>query len=263
MNTSSADDRESPRPEASHAGKTVLITGGTSGIGRATAELFHAAGARVVVTGHDPVSLGAARRELPASVHVVAADARSIADATHLAQFVAQELGHLDVVFLNAGIARLAPFEAVEEAFYTDHMDVNVKGVVFTLQKVLPLVREGGSVIVTTSVAGAKGASNLSIYAASKGAVLALVRSLAVELAPRRIRVNAVCPGPTHTRIQSKFGLPPEVQAAVEKDFSRKIPLGRFGHASEVAQAVLFLGSAAASYINGAELPLDGGLLVA
>jgi len=252
-----------PPTDASHAGKTVLITGGTSGIGRAAAEQFHAAGARVVVTGQDPSSLEAARRELPAGIRVVAADARSTADAARLASVVAAELGHLDVVFLNAGIARLAPFEAVDEAFYADHMDVNVKGVVFTLQKVLPLVREGGSVIVTTSVADAKGSPNLSIYAASKGAVLALVRSLAVELAPRRIRVNAICPGPTHTRIQAKFGLSPEIQAAIEKDFSGRIPLGRFGRADEVARAVLFLGSAAASYINGAELPLDGGLMVA
>jgi len=252
-----------PPSGASHAGKTVLITGGTSGIGRAAAELFHAAGARVVVTGQDPASLDAARRELPPDVRVVAADARSIADAARLARVVADELGHLDVVFLNAGIARLAPFEAVDEAFYADHMDINVKGVVFTLQRVLPLIREGGSVIVTTSVSDAKGSPNLSIYAASKGAVLALVRNLAVELAPRHIRVNAVCPGPTHTRIQAKFGLPPEIQAAIEKDFSGRIPLGRFGQADEVARAVLFLGSAAASYINGAELPLDGGLMVA
>ena len=177
------------RADASHAGKAVLITGGTSGIGRAAAELFHAAGARVIVTGRDPASLEAARRELPAAIQIVAADARSIDDATRLARVVAEDLGHLDVVFLNAGIARLAPFEAVDEAFYADHMDINVKGVVFTLQKVLPLMREGGSVIVTTSVADAKGSPNLSIYAASKGAVLALVRTLAVELGPRRSRV--------------------------------------------------------------------------
>jgi NAD(P)-dependent dehydrogenase (short-subunit alcohol dehydrogenase family) len=262
---------DSPRTDLVHlagtldhglTGKVVLVTGGSTGIGRATALLFNAAGAHVVVTGRDPATLDAARSELPPSIRVVRADARSIEDASRLAALIREDLGHLDVAFLNAGIARLCPFEAVDEAFYAEHMDVNVKGVVFTLQKVLPLMREGGSVIVTTSVADAKGSPNLSIYAATKGAVLALVRTLAVELGPRHIRVNAICPGPTHTPIQAKFGLPPEIQIAIEKDFSARIPLGRFGRAEEVARAALFLGSPAASYITGAELPLDGGLLV-
>jgi NAD(P)-dependent dehydrogenase (short-subunit alcohol dehydrogenase family) len=252
---------DSPRTDLVHlagtldhglTGKVVLVTGGSTGIGRATALLFNAAGAHVVVTGRDPATLDAARSELPPSIE----------DASRLAALIREDLGHLDVAFLNAGIARLCPFEAVDEAFYAEHMDVNVKGVVFTLQKVLPLMREGGSVIVTTSVADAKGSPNLSIYAATKGAVLALVRTLAVELGPRGIRVNAICPGPTHTPIQAKFGLPPEIQIAIEKDFSARIPLGRFGRAEEVARAALFLGSPAASYITGAELPLDGGLLV-
>jgi NAD(P)-dependent dehydrogenase (short-subunit alcohol dehydrogenase family) len=244
-------------------GKLALITGGTTGIGRATAELFAAAGARVAITGRNPATLERARRELPGEVVVLEADARSVADAGRLAAEVGARFGGLDVVFLNAGVAGLAPIEAVDEQFYDDHMDVNVRGVVFTLQKVLPLLRPGASVMVNTSVAGQKGAANMAIYAATKGAVAALVRSLAVELAGRGVRVNAISPAAIHTPIQEKFGLPPEVRAALEGEFTARIPLRRFGTAEEVAQLALFLASPGSSYITGAEIPIDGGLLVA
>jgi len=243
--------------------KVVLVTGGTTGIGRAAAGLFHARGARVIVTGHNPATLQAARDSLPPDIDVIAADVRSPEAAAAVAGAIQARGGRLDVAVLNAGIARLAPFEAVDAAAYGDHMDVNVKGVVLTLQRVLPLMPAGGSVVMTTSIANEKGSPNLSIYAASKGAVLSLVRSLAVELAPRQIRVNAVSPGPTHTDIQEKFGLPPDVRAAVEKDFSARIPLGRFGKAEEAAEVVLFLASPAASFVTGVEVPVDGGLSVA
>ena len=243
--------------------KLVLITGGTTGIGRATAALFHARGARVIVTGQNPATLKAARESLPDGITVIDADVRSSDDAAQVTRAIEARGGRLDVVVLNAGIARLAPFEAVDAAAYGDHMDVNVKGVVLTLQKVLPLMGPGGAVVMTTSIANEKGTPNMSIYAASKGAVLSLVRSLAVELAPRQIRVNAISPGPTHTDIQAKFGLPKEVRAAVEKDVSAKIPLGRFGEAEEAAEVVLFLASPAASFVTGVEIPVDGGLSVA
>lgn len=244
------------------AGKCVLITGGTTGIGRATAELLHAAGARVAITGQNPDTLATAGRELPSDVLVLKADARSIADSARLAEQVKEHFGKLDVVFLNAGIAQLAPFEAVDEAFYQEHMDVNVKGVVFTLQKLLPLLAEGASVIVNTSVADQRGAPGLSIYSATKGAVAALVRTLAVELAPRKVRVNSVCPATILTPIQAKFGLPPEVAQAVAAQYTARIPLGRFGAAEEVARAALFLASPASSYVTGIELVVDGGLAV-
>jgi NAD(P)-dependent dehydrogenase (short-subunit alcohol dehydrogenase family) len=229
------------------AGKCALVTGGTTGIGRATAELLHAAGARVAITGQNPDTLAAAARELPSDVLVLKADARSIADATRLAEQVKERFGKLDVVFLNAGIAQLAPFEAVDEAFYQEHMDVNVKGVVFTLQKLLPLLAEGASVIVNTSVADQRGAPGLSIYSA-------------VELAPRKVRVNSVCPATILTPIQAKFGLPPDVAQAVAAQYTARIPLGRFGAAEEVARAALFLASPASSYVTGVELVVDGGL---
>ena len=245
------------------SGKIALVTGGTTGIGRATAELLYQKGARVIITGQNPDTLAAARRELPPEIAVLQADARSVADAERLAGEVEQRFGKLDILFLNAGIAQLAPFAAVSETFYDEHMNVNVKGVVFTLQKLLPLLGSGASVVVNTSVADQRGAPMMSIYSASKGAVAALVRCLAVELAPRGIRVNSVCPATIVTPIQAKFGLPPEVAAASAKHYTARIPQNRFGSAEEVAHAVAFLCSPLAGYITGAELHVNGGMFMA
>ena len=245
------------------SGKTALVTGGTTGIGRASAELFHAAGARVAITGRDPDTLERARRELADDVLVLRADVSSADDRSALAGQLAARFGGLDVLFLNAGIARLSPVEAVDEAFFDEHVDVNFKGVFFTLQQLLPLLRPGASVIVTTSIADLKAAPNLSVYAASKGAAASLVRTLSVELAARRIRVNALSPGPTNTAIQQKFGLPAEVLAGLEREYSTKIPLGRYAESLEVARVALFLASPASSFVNGTEIAVDGGLLVA
>jgi NAD(P)-dependent dehydrogenase (short-subunit alcohol dehydrogenase family) len=245
------------------AGKVALVTGGTSGIGRVTAELFRGAGARVILTGQDADRLETTRRELPEDVVVLRADARSIQDAERVAEEVRSRFGRLDVVFLNAGVAQLRPFDAVDEAHYEEHVDVNVKGVVFTLLKVLPLLGPGASVMVNTSLAAHKGTANMSMYSLSKGAVSSLVRALAVEFAGRGIRVNAISPATIKTPIQVKFGLPSAVLTQLAADLSARIPLGRFGEASEVAQVALFLASDASSYITGAELPVDGGFAAA
>jgi NAD(P)-dependent dehydrogenase (short-subunit alcohol dehydrogenase family) len=244
-------------------GKLALVTGGTTGIGLASARAFHAAGARVIVTGSNPASIAAARAELPADVAIVRADARRLADITALAAEVERKLGALDVLFLNAGIAKFAPLAAVDEAFYDDVMAVNVKGVVFTLQKLLPLLRPGASVLINTSVVDTKGVPNASVYSASKGALSALVRSLAVELADRQIRVNAVSPGPITTPIYGKLGLPKDAVDAFADGMTARVPLRRFGVADEVAKTALFLASPAASYVTGAELSVDGGLAIA
>ena len=245
------------------SGKTALITGGTSGIGQASAELFRASGARVAITGRDPDTLSRARRELPEDVLVLRSDVTSADDTANLARELEQHFGGLDVLFLNAGIARLSPFESSDEASFDAQFAINVKGPFFTLQKLLPLLRPGASVILNTSIADLKGSPGLSAYAATKGALASLVRTLSVELAPRKIRVNSLSPGPTHTAIQAKFGLPAAMQAAVEREFSAKVPLGRFADARETARAALFLASAASSFVTGIELPVDGGMLVA
>lgn len=244
-------------------GKVALITGGTTGIGLATARVFHEAGARVVVTGANPDTLSQARAVLPDDVLVLRADARSVSDAAEVAKQIEQRFGGLDIVFLNAGVARFMPLEALDEAFYSDLMDVNVKGVVFTLQKVLPLLRKGASVLVNTSIVDQKGMANASIYSASKGAVSALVRALAVELAGRGIRVNAISPGPITTPIYGKLGLPGEALTAFQSDMTSKVPLGRFGEAEEVAKTALFLASTGASYLTGVEIRVDGGVAIA
>ncbi|HEU0029280.1 MAG TPA: SDR family oxidoreductase [Kofleriaceae bacterium] len=244
-------------------GKLALVTGGTTGIGLASARLFHEAGARVIVTGSNPDSIAKARAELPDPVVVLKSDARSLADVSALAGEVERRFGALDVLFLNAGIARFAPLAAIDEAFYDDLMTVNVKGVVFTTQKLLPLLRPGASVLVNTSVVDQKGIANASIYSATKGALAAFVRSLAVELAERGVRVNAISPGPIATPIYDKMGMPSEVKDAFAQRLTAGVPLGRFGVAEEVARTALFLVSPAASYVTGAEIPVDGGTAIA
>jgi NAD(P)-dependent dehydrogenase (short-subunit alcohol dehydrogenase family) len=236
-------------------GKIVLVTGGTSGIGRAAAELFLAEGARVVVTGLENMD------QAPAGVLAVRSDARKSADCAALAETIREQFGRLDVAFFNAGVAQLAPFAQTSEQLYTQTFDSNVRSVVFGLQALLPLFSAGGSVIVNSSLAALKASPNMSIYAASKGAVSALVRTLSVELAAQKIRVNTLSPALIETAIQGKFGLPAEVAAAVREQYNARLPVGRWGRASEVAQLALFLASDASSYITGVDIPIDGGLM--
>ena len=243
-------------------GKTALVTGGTSGIGKASALAFFGAGARVTVTGADPARVDALKRELPEGMLALRADARDPEHAERLARHVAEHYEGLDVLFLNAGIAQFAPLAALSEAHYAEHMRINVEAALFTLKHLSPLLRPGASVIFNTSVANQLGLPAFAAYAASKGALAALIPTLAVELGPRQIRVNAISPGVVHTAIQAKFGLPPEIQAASHQKLLARIPLGRFGEAEEVAELALFLASSAASYISGNEIRVDGGLAI-
>lgn len=224
-------------------GKRVLVTGGTTGIGLATAKLLHGEGARLIVTGRNEETLEAARRELPSDVHVVKSDAGSLADAEALATTVAEKLGGLDVAFLNAGVARFAPIETVSDVDWDETFAINVKGPYFLAQRLLPLLGSGASLVLNTSVVGVKGFPATSVYSASKAALRSVVRTFAAELAPRGIRVNAVSPGPIKTPIYAKLGFDSEAQAGFEKQMAESNPMKRFGSPEEVARAVLFLAS--------------------
>jgi NAD(P)-dependent dehydrogenase (short-subunit alcohol dehydrogenase family) len=235
--------------------RTALITGGTSGIGRATATLLHRNGYRVAVTGSTPASTEAARKELPDDVVVLQADLRSLDDTDRVIAEIRDRFGSLDVLFLNAGIVRGLPIDAYDESTVDDLLSVNFKGQFFTLQKALPLFTDGGSIIVTVGIGVTRGVGAGSAAAASKGALLALVPSLALELAPRQIRVNAVSPGAVATPVWEKLGVPPEATAAM----AAGIPFGRLGTSDEIAEVVAFLASPGAAYLTGENIVVGGG----
>lgn len=242
------------------AGKVALVTGGTSGIGLATARLFMAEGARVVVTGSSPDSVAKAREVLPGATWVRVSDTSSPDDVRKLLQDIRVELGPVDVAFLNAGILRAGSLELGTEADFDDVIKVDLKGPWLTLRELIPLLAQGASVIVNTSVANERGWAGLGAYSAAKAGLRALVRTATAELAPRGIRVNAVSPGPTWTPIFGRNGATAEQAEAAAQGLVPRIPLGRLGKAEEVAKAVLFLASDDASFVVGAELVVDGGL---
>lgn len=237
----------------------ALITGGTSGIGKATAELLHKRGYQVIVTGQNPDTIAAAEKSLPEQIVVVRADARSLTDTDRVAEEIRERFGALDVLFLNAGIIRPQPVAAFDEATFDDLVNVNFKGQFFTLQKTLPLLNDGSSVIFTVGIGATRGISGGSVTAATRGALLSLMPSLALELAPRRIRVNAVSPGPVDTGIWAKAGLPPEALEEAGNATVSRVPLGRFGTSEEIAEVVAFLASNAAGYVTGENIVVGGG----
>lgn len=239
------------------AGKTALITGGTSGIGLATAQLFQEEGARVAVTGRSAEGLARARESLGQDAVVLASDAGRLDDIETLVGDVGRLLGNLDILFLNAGLGTPGSLENVTEANFDDIIGVNLKGVFFTIQKALHLLNPGASVIVTTSTANRVASPNFSIYAASKAAARSLVQALALELIPKGIRVNAVCPGPIDTPMFGR-GLPEDIVLRRRAVINEKSPYKRWGTPSEVAKTVLFLGSDDSSYILGEEIVVDG-----
>ena len=240
-------------------GKTAVITGGTTGIGLATAKLFINEGARVIVTGRAAATIKSAQAELGDNAVVVRSDATSFPDMDALAAKVKETFGKLDVLFVNAGYGRFIPFEAVTEEVYDEMLNLNAKGPYFIVQKLVPLMPEGSSVVFTTSIANVKGMPNLSAYGAAKAALRGLTRSIAAALLPRGIRVNAVTPGPIgSTAILHKVGMPKETVDQVYLQMAESVPMKRLGQPEEIAKAVAFL-AIDATFTTGAELPVDGG----
>lgn len=241
--------------------KNAVITGGTTGIGFETAKQFVAEGARVIITGQNEERLQSAVNELGEAVIPVRADVRSLHDLDALAAQVKAEFGQLDILFANAGIGLFAPLTAIDEVFYDEQFDINVKGVFFTVQKLTEFLNDGASVILNASAVNEKGAAMGSVYFATKAAVRSLARTLAAELASRQIRVNAISPGFVPTNFQSKMGLPPEALNSFGDYVKQTAPLGRFGKPEEIAASVVFLASDESSYMTAADLVVDGGFM--
>jgi len=242
-----------------YEGKRVVITGGTSGIGLATAKLLLDQGARVLVTGRTQQTLEAARNQLGKDAIVMSSDATVLTDIDALAARAKSEFGAIDFLFLNAGYGKFAPFEGTSEAAYDEMFNLNMKGPYFAAQKLAPLMPPGSAIVLTTSAANVKGIPMLSAYGAAKGALRSLARSLAAELLPRGIRVNALSPGPIDTPVMEKTGMPKEQIAQFHKQIIEGNPMKRFGRPEEIAKAAAFL-AFDATFTNGHELPVDGGM---
>jgi NAD(P)-dependent dehydrogenase (short-subunit alcohol dehydrogenase family) len=236
------------------------VTGGNSGIGLATAKRLREEGAKVVIAGRSRKTLDEAVKTIGNGVIAVQADVAKLTDVDKLFAEVSRKLGKIDVLFVNAGIATFAPFAETSESAYDEQFDINMKGAYFTIQKALPLLNDGASIILNTSVADSKGGAGTSAYSATKAALRSLARTVAAELVDRGIRVNTVAPGPIVTPIFDRTGLPKEAFDELAKEMLARVPMKRFGQPEEVAATVAFLASQDASYITGVEINVDGGV---
>ncbi|WP_299222091.1 glucose 1-dehydrogenase [uncultured Aquimarina sp.] len=240
--------------------KVAVITGANSGIGLATAKLYLKEGAKVVVSGRRQEALDEVAKELEGDFITVKADVAKAEDNKRLIQEATNKYGKIDILFLNAGVAPVAPTTDITEEHYNHIFDINVKGPIIATKEALPHINDGGTILFTNSVVHQKGFEGLGIYSASKGALRAYQRVLTSEVKSRGIRVNAIAPGPIETPLYGKMGLPEDVVTEMGKGFAQQVPLGRFGTSEEIAKSALFLASDDASYINGVELEVDGGL---
>ena len=234
-------------------GKTAVITGGTEGIGLATARLFVKESAYVFITGRRQKELDEAVKAIGSNVCGVQGDVAKLADLDRLYETVAKTKGQIDIVFANAGVGEFVPFESVTEEHFDELFNVNVRGTLFTVQKALPLLKDGGSIILNGSVASVKGTTAFGVYAASKAAIRSFVRTWTTDLKHRRIRSNVVSPGPINTLLASRQS------ADAIAGIVSTVPMGRMGEPDEVAKAALFLASDDSSFVTGIELFVDGG----
>jgi NAD(P)-dependent dehydrogenase (short-subunit alcohol dehydrogenase family) len=240
-------------------GKIALITGGNSGIGLATAKQFVSEGAYVFITGRRDAELAAAVKEIGKNVTGIQGDVSNLGDLDRLFAQIKREKGRLDIVFANAGVAKYAPFGTITEELYDWTFDINVKGLVFTVQKALPLLPDGASIILHASIVASKGLPANSVYSATKAAIRSFARTWTTDLKARRIRVNAVSPGAIDTPGLSQLLGSSEIGQQRLQMISTGVPLGRLGTSDEIAKAVVFLASDDASYVTGTELFVDGG----
>jgi NAD(P)-dependent dehydrogenase (short-subunit alcohol dehydrogenase family) len=242
------------------ANKTVLVTGGNSGIGLAAAQQFANEGARVVITGRDQAKLDEAREQLGSGAIAIVSDAGDSKSAAALGAKLGALGLTLDAVFINAGVAKFSPLAGVDDAFWDEMFNINVKGAYFTIQAVTPLLNQGAAVILNGSINAHIGMENSSVYAASKAALISLAKTLSAELIGRGARVNVVSPGPVATPLYGKLGMAPEQLSEVAAGIQSMIPLKRFGTPEEVASAVVYLSTPEAAFIVGTELIVDGGM---
>ena len=241
-------------------GKVALITGGNSGIGLSTAKLFVKEGAKVVITGRREEALDQAVKEIGGGVKSILADASDVGKSKEVVEQTVAAFGKIDILFLNAGVAYFLPISEITEDHFDSQFNTNVKGPFFLIKEALPYLNDGAVIVGNTSVVGQKGFDGTSVYSATKAAFRSLSRVLASELRERKIRTVSVAPGPIETPIYGKLGMPEEALKEMGAGFAQQVPLGRFGSAEELAKSVLFLASDDASFVNGVELEVDGGL---
>jgi NAD(P)-dependent dehydrogenase (short-subunit alcohol dehydrogenase family) len=241
-------------------GKVALVTGGTSGIGLATAKQFVAEGAYVIITGRRQPELDAAVEAIGKNVTGVQSDVSNLADLDRLFATIQQEQGHLNILFANAGVGEIAPLGSITEEHFDKIFNINVKGLLFTVQKALPLLPEGASIILNASIVSIKGTPAFSVYSATKAAVRSFARNWILDLKERKIRVNAISPGVVPTPGYDHLGLNDKQLQEFVTNQANTIPLGRVGTPDEIAKAVVFLASDNSSFINGIELFVDGGM---
>jgi NAD(P)-dependent dehydrogenase (short-subunit alcohol dehydrogenase family) len=241
-------------------GKVAIVTGGNSGIGFATAKRFADEGAHVFITGRRQNELDAAAKKIGKNVTAVQGDVSNLADLDRLYDTVKKEKGRIDIVFANAGGGEFAPLGEITEQHYDKTFNINVKGVLFTVQKALPLMGPGGSIILNASIAGSKGLEAFSVYSATKAAVRSFARSWTTDLKNRKIRVNAISPGPIETPALDGLGGDEEQAKQLKDSLIAGVPMGRMGTTDEIAKAAVFLASDDSSFVTGIELFVDGGM---